>query len=94
MLSNVSRSWLKSVTLRDVNGFLAHPYQRAIFDLRELLKIQSHIVPNQKFQIHKITTDSEFKDAFNIVLNISLIFFHRWKKIIFEISRKTKIARR
>ena len=43
---------------------MAHPYQRAIFDLREFSKIQSHIVPNEIFRIHKITTDSEFKDAF------------------------------
>ena len=43
---------------------MAHPYQRAIIDLREFSKIQSHIVPKQNFQIHKITTDSEFKDSF------------------------------
>ena len=43
---------------------MAHPYQRAIFDLREFSKIQSHIVPNKKFQMHKITTDSEFRDTF------------------------------
>ena len=43
---------------------MAHPYQRAVFDLREFSKIQSHIVPNWNFQIHEITTYSEFKDAF------------------------------
>ena len=43
---------------------MAHPYQRAIFDLREFSKIQSHIVPNENFQIHQITTDSELKNAF------------------------------
>ena len=43
---------------------MANPYQRAIFDLREFSKIQSHIVSNYNFQIHKITTDSEFKYAF------------------------------
>ena len=35
----------------NINGsvavsILAHPYQRAIFDLQEFSKIQSHIVPN------------------------------------------------
>ena len=58
---------------------MAHPYQRAIFDLREFSKIQSRIVPNLKMLL-------------NIVLNILLIFCHCSKRIIFEISRKAKIA--
>ena len=43
---------------------MAHPYQRAIFDLGDFSEIQYHIGPNQNFQIHKITADFEFKDAF------------------------------
>ena len=43
---------------------MANPYQRAIFDLQGFSKMQSYIVPNENFRIHKIPTDSEFKDAF------------------------------
>ena len=43
---------------------MARPHQLAIFDLREISKIQSHIMPNYNVQMHKIIADSEFKDAF------------------------------
>ena len=43
---------------------MAHPYQRAIFVLREFSKIQSHIVPIMIFKLHKIIVDYEFKDVY------------------------------
>ena len=42
----------------------ANPYQRAIFVLREISKIQSHIVPIRIFQMHKIIVDYEFEDVY------------------------------
>ena len=43
---------------------MAHPYQRAIFDLWEIQKIQSHIVPIRILKMHKIIVDYEFKDVY------------------------------
>ena len=62
----------------------AHPYQRAIFDLREFKKKkQSHIVPNQNFQMHEITTDSKFKDAFEHCFEHFVDFLSLLKKNYF-----------
>ena len=43
---------------------MANPYQRAIFVLRGISKIQSHIVPIRIFKMHKIIVDYEFKDVY------------------------------
>ena len=72
---------------------MAHPYHRAVFDLRGFSKIQSHIVPNENFQIYNITTDSVFKDAFEHCFECFVDLLSLLKKNIFEISHKTKIAR-
>ena len=44
------------VTLKEVT-IMANPYQRAIFVLQEISKIQSHIVPIRIFKMHKIIVD-------------------------------------
>ena len=44
-------------TLAHTDTLMANPYQRAIFVLREISKIQSHIVPIRIFKMHKIIVD-------------------------------------
>ena len=46
------------------SSHMANPYQRAIFVLREISKIQSHNVPIRIFKMHKIIVDYEFKDVY------------------------------
>ena len=43
-------------------AFMLRPHQLAIFDLREISKIQLHIVPSYDIQMCKIITDLEFKE--------------------------------
>ena len=43
---------------------MANPYQRAIFVLREISKIQSHIVPIKTFKMHNIIVYYGFKDVY------------------------------
>ena len=43
---------------------MANPYQRAVFVLQELSKIQSHVVPIRIFKMHKIIVDYEFKNIY------------------------------
>ena len=52
------------ISLQVLHVLMANPYQRAIFDLREISKIQSHIVPIRIFKMHKIIVDYEFKDVY------------------------------
>ena len=48
---------------RDPTSVMANPYQREIFVLPEISKIQSRVVPIRIFNMHKIIVDYEFKDA-------------------------------
>ena len=60
----IKQGWSTRVPLHSLYLLMANPYQRAIFVLREISKIQSRIVPIRIFKMHKIIVDYEFKDDY------------------------------